>query len=88
MIDDIAVYSLDHSYKAASVSYEQDPNDTDCWVKHANILSADDDTQTNAEKSEGISTLFIIIYSVMGAIIVALLVVIVIISVKKRGKKQ
>lgn len=89
LIDDISVYALDHSYKAASVSYEQDPNDTDIWVKKDNIISANGgDSSANSEKNDGISTLFIVIYSVIGAVILALLTVIVVLSVKKRGKVQ
>ena len=89
LIDDIAVYALDHSYKAASVSYEQDPNDTDIWVKKDNIISSNGSNATiNPEKNDGISTLFIVIYSVIGAIILALLAFIIILSVKKRGKAQ
>lgn len=89
LIDDIAVYALDHSYKAASVSYEQDPNDTDIWVKKDNIISSNGSNATiNSEKNDGISTLFIVIYSVIGAIILALLAFIIILSVKKRGKAQ
>ncbi len=89
LIDDISVYALDHSYKAASVSYEQDPNDTDIWVKKDNVISANGgDSSANLEKNNGISTLFIVIYSVIGAVILALLAVIVVLSVKKRGKVQ
>ncbi len=89
LIDDISVYALDHSYKAASVSYEQDPNDTDIWVKKDNVISANGgDSSANVEKNDGISTLFIVIYSVIGAVILALLAVIVVLSVKKRGKVQ
>ena len=82
-IDDISVYLLDHSYKAANVSFEQDPNDTDMWVKK-DVLNG----SATSEKSGEIPTLFIIIYSVMGVAILALLTVIIIISVKKRGKVQ
>jgi len=89
LIDDISVYALDHSYKAASVSYEQDPNDTDIWIKKDNVISANGgDSSANLEKNDGISTLFIVIYSVIGAVILALLAVIVVLSVKKRGKVQ
>ncbi len=89
LIDDISVYSLNHSYKAANVSYEQDPNDSDIWVKKDNIISATDGkVSADSEKNDGIPTVFIIIYSVIGAIILALLGVIITLSVKKRGKKQ
>lgn len=89
LIDDISVYALDHSYKAASVSYEQDPNDTDVWVKKQNITTeADGKAPSVADKDGGISTVFIVIYSVLGAIILALLGVIIAVSVKKRGKEQ
>lgn len=89
LIDDISVYALDHSYKAASVSYEQDPNDTDIWIKKDNVISANGgDSSANLEKNNGISTLFIVIYSVIGAVILALLAFIVVLSVKKRGKVQ
>ncbi len=89
LIDDISVYALDHSYKAASVSYEQDPNDTDIWIKKDNVISTTDGkVSIDSEKDAGMPTLFIVIYSVIGAIILALLAVIIILSVKKRGKVQ
>ena len=82
VLDDISVYSLDNTYKAASVSYEQDPNDADIWISK---LKAE---ETKAETGEGISTLFIVIYSVIGAVVLALLGVIIAQSVKKRRKEQ
>lgn len=85
-IDDISVYSLDDSYKAASVSYEQDPNDTDIWVSKINAKSGKDGADSGSGK--GISTLYIVIYSVIVAVILALLCVIIALSVKKRGKEQ
>jgi len=89
LIDDISVYALDHSYKAASVSYEQDPNDADIWVKKENILNKTDvNVSDNTEKAEGMPTLFIVIYSVIGVIILALLGVIIALYIKKRGVKQ
>lgn len=83
-IDDISVYSLDHTYKAAAVSYEQDPNDTDIWLSKENIKK-DGDSSKDSEK-DGMPTLFIVIYSVIGAIILALLGIIITLFVKKRGK--
>ncbi len=89
VIDDISVYSLYHTYKAANVSFEQDPNNTDFWVKKDNIISAgNSDNSVNSEATQGITTMYIVIYSVIGGIIVVLLAVIIILSVKKRGKKQ
>ena len=87
LIDDISVFFLDHSYKAASVGYDQDPNDTDIWVKKDTIINKPD-SKVSAESDKGIPTLFIVIYSVIGAIILALLVVIVTLRKKKRGKDQ
>ncbi len=88
-IDDISVYSLDHSYKAANVSYEQDPNDTDFWLKKENIKNeTDGNASADSEKDDGMPTLFIVIYSMIGAIILALLGVIIALMVKKRGKAQ
>ena len=87
VLDDISVYSLDHTYKAASVSYEEDPNDTDIWVKNPNIIGGSSAT-VNSENESGMPTLFIVIYSVIGAVIVALLGVIIAVFVKKRGKAQ
>ena len=81
-IDDISVYALDDTYKAASVNYEQDPNDTDIWVSK---LAK---TKEETAKSGGLSVLFTVIYSVSGAVVLALLCVIVYLFVKKRGKKQ
>ena len=89
LIDDISVYLLDHSIKAASVSYESDPNDSDIWIKKENIISeTDNEVSVNSETDNGISTLFIVIYSVIGAVILALLGVIITLLVKKRGKVQ
>ena len=88
-LDDVSVYLLDHSYKPANVSYEQDPNDTEMWIKKDNIISSNGgNSSANSEKGGEIPTLFIIIYSVMGVAILTLLTVIIIISVKKRGKVQ
>ncbi len=87
VLDDISVYSLDHTYKAASVSYEEDPNDTDIWVKNPNIIGGSSAT-VNSKNESGVPTLFIVIYSVIGAVIVALLGVIIAVFVKKRGKAQ
>ena len=81
-IDDISVYFLDHTYKAANVGYEQDPNDTDIWVSKL----TDKKVSAGSEKNEGMPILFIVIYSVISAVIIALLVVIIALSVKKRGK--
>ncbi|MBR5923763.1 MAG: hypothetical protein IKZ59_08225 [Clostridia bacterium] len=81
VLDGISVYALDDTYKAANVSYEQDPNDVNMWVSKLK------DEKTASSKS-GPSVLFIVLYSVTGAIILALLAVIIILSVKKRGKKQ
>jgi len=89
VIDDISVYALDHSYKAASVSYEQDPNDTDIWVKKDNIISANDESVlTNSENNEKTPILFVVVYAVIGIIILALLGVIIALFVKKRGEVQ
>ncbi len=83
VIDDISVYALDHTYKASNVSYEQDPNDTDMWIsKLTDTASAD------SQNSDKIPTLYIVIYSVIGAVILALLGVIIALFVKKRGKEQ
>ena len=87
LIDDISVYALDHSYQAASVSYEQDPNDSDIWFKKES-LKAGEKTPNDSDKNEGIPTLFIVVYSVIGAIILVLLGVIITLWVKKRGKEQ
>ena len=82
VLDDISVYMLDRTYAAASVGYEQDPNDADIWISKGK-------TAAPAEaKSEGIGTLFIVIYSVIGAIVLALLAVAVILAVRKRRRKQ
>ncbi len=86
-LDDVAVYSLDHSYEAASVSYEEDPNDTDIWEKKEPLIGTDG-TATDSEMSKGMKTLFIVAYSVIGAIILVLLGVIITLWVKKRGKEQ
>lgn len=89
VIDNVSLYLLDHSYKAANVSYEQDPNDVEIWVKKDNIISDNnDDSASNSENREEIPTMYIIIYAVMGAVVLILLGVIIIISVKKRGKVQ
>ncbi|MDD6478974.1 MAG: hypothetical protein PUF48_04095, partial [Oscillospiraceae bacterium] len=85
LLDNISVYALDHSYKAASVSYEEDPNDTDMWPKKENIIT---ETIVETEKEAGMPAVFIVIYSVVGAVILALLAVIIIVSAKKRGKAQ
>lgn len=83
VIDDLSVYALDHTYKAATVGYEQDPNDTNIWVS-----KLDGKAGSDGEQNKGLSPLFIVIYSVLGAVILALLVVIVVLFLKKRGKKQ
>jgi len=89
LIDDISVFFLDNSYKAASVGYEQDPNDTDIWVKKENIINkTDSEASADYETDKGIPTLFIVIYSVIGAVILALFVVIITLRTKKRGKGQ
>ena len=81
-IDDISVYTLDNTYKAATVSFEQDPNDIDMWAKKK-VKS------TGAiASSDGLSVLSIVVYSVLAAVILVLCVVIIVMSVKKRGKKQ
>ena len=84
LIDDISVYALDHTYEAAAVGYEQDPNDTDIWVSKL----SDKKATVNSQKGDKIPTLYIVIYSVIGAVIIALMVVIIVVSVKKRGKEQ
>lgn len=84
LLDDISVYALDHTYKAASVSYEEDPNDSDIWVSKL----TNDKVSADSEKNAGMPTLFIVLYSVIGAIILALLGVIIALWVKKRGKAQ
>lgn len=83
LIDNISVYSLDNTYKAEGVSYEQDPNDTDIWVSklNGNKVSVD-------SAKEGMPILFIVLYSVIGAVILALLGVIIALFVKKRGNAQ
>lgn len=85
-LDNLSVYSLDNTYKAQSVSYEQDPNDVDMWTKKANVKNAKSSTVAN--KSNEISTLFIVLYSIIGVIILVLLGFIVTLFIKKRGKKQ
>ena len=81
-IDNISVYALDDTYKAASVSYEQDPNDINMWAKkklrNKGIVTI----------SKGLSVLSIVVYSVLATVILGLCIVIIIMSVKKRGKKQ
>ena len=79
-IDDISVYALDHTYKAANVGYEQDPNDEEIWISKL--------TEQKVSAEEKMPTLFIVIYSVIGAVILALLGVIITLFVKKRGKEQ
>lgn len=85
-LDNFSVYSLDNTYKAQSVSYEQDPNDVDMWTKKANVKNAKSSAVAN--KSNEISTLFIVLYSIIGVIILVLLGFIVTLFIKKRGKKQ
>ncbi len=85
LIDDISVYALDNSYKAANISFEQDPNDGDIWVSK---LSDKKDKSADSQSDTGIPALFIIIYSVIGGIILVLSAVLIILSVKKRGKVQ
>ncbi len=82
LLDDVSVYALDDSYKAETVDYEDDPNDTNIWIPKDTIQSDEE------QKKEGIPTLFIVIYSVIGAAILALLGVILVSSRKKRGEKQ
>lgn len=82
VLDDISVYALDDSYKAASVSYEQDPNDTDIWISKLGTEAV------NPEKSGGIPVWLIVTFSVIGTVATALLCAIIVLSVKKRGKKQ
>ena len=84
VIDDISVYVLDHSYKAADVSYEEDPNDTDIWVSK---LTDNKEVSTKSEKEE-MPVWFIVIYAVIGVCILTLLGVIITLYVKKRGKEQ
>lgn len=84
LLDDIAVYALDHTYKAAAVSYEQDPNDTDIWVSKL----TENKGKVNSEKDQQTPILFIIIYAVIAFVILSLGIVIIIVSVKKRGKEQ
>ncbi|MBO7520091.1 MAG: hypothetical protein J6T73_04865, partial [Clostridia bacterium] len=81
-LDDISVYSLDNCYAASSVSYEEDPNDTDIWISKLK------NEEVTPEESGGISVWFIVIYSVIGAVALTLLGVIIVLSLKKRGKKQ
>ncbi len=89
-LDNISVYSLDNTYKAANVGYDKDPNDTDIWaVKDGFKKPETEKTATDPVKNDGIPTLFIVLYSVIGAAAAALLAVIIILSVKKkRGKEQ
>ena len=82
VLDDISVYSLDNSYKAASVGYEQDPNDTDIWVSK---LAA---KETVTKESKDISVYLIVIYAVILAAAISLLAVIVTLAVKKRRNRQ
>lgn len=82
LIDSLSVYYLDNTFSAAAVSYEQDPNDAEIWVSKL------PKNKTDADIQNGMPVLFIVIYSVIGAMIIALLCVIIIMSVKKRRKKQ
>lgn len=85
LIDGISVYALDNSYKASNVSYEQDPNDVDIWISKL----TDKKASAISEKEDGMPTLFIVIYAVIGAVILALAAIIIILTVKKkRGKVQ
>lgn len=84
-IDDVQVYSLDDTYKAEAVSYEQDPNDTDFWQEKAERTAA---APVEVEETRSLPTLFIVMYSVIGAVILALLGVIIAMSLKKRGNKK
>ena len=84
LIDDISVYALDHTYKASNVSYEEDPNDSDFWISKL----TDKQASANGKANGGISTLFIVIYAVIGVIILALAGVIIALLLKKRGKAQ
>ena len=83
VLDDISVYLLDKTYAAASVGYEDDPNDADIWVSKVKT-----DTAAAEEKSEGIGLWLIVSYSVIGAVVLALLAVVIILAVKKRRRKQ
>ena len=76
LLDDIAVYALDHTYKAAAVSYEQDPNDTDIWVSKL----TENKGKVNSEKDQQTPILFIIIYAVIAFVILSLGIVIIIVS--------
>ncbi len=82
LLDDVSVYALDDSYEAETVDYEDDPNDTNIWIPK-DIIQSDNDRNNG-----GIPTLFIVIYSVIGAAILALLGAIIVSSRKKRGEKQ
>ncbi len=86
VLDDISVYSLDDSYKAASVNYEQDPNDTNIWISKLGTdkTSVSEQSQTK----DGLPVLYLVIYAILGTVILALLGVILFLSVKKRGKAQ
>ena len=86
LIDDISVYALDHSYQAASVGYDEDPNDTDFWVKKEPLTQANENA--TAEMSKGMKTVFIVLYALVGAVILTLFGVIITLAVKKRGKEQ
>ncbi|MBQ7248036.1 MAG: hypothetical protein IJS22_08110 [Lachnospiraceae bacterium] len=99
-IDDISVYTLDSTFAAAKVSFEQDPNNTDIWQPKPVAHAADSEAQTpgqsdpaeqtpsSPEENEGLPTLFIILYSVIGAVILILLGVIIGMSVKKKKKSN
>ncbi len=87
VLDDLSVYSLDNSYKAVSVSYDEDPNDTEMWFKK-DVIVGRQPVGANADGDSGLPLIFIILYSVIGAVIVALLVWIIVTLAKKRGKAQ
>ncbi|MCQ2735563.1 MAG: hypothetical protein MJ212_06440, partial [Alphaproteobacteria bacterium] len=86
-IDDMSVYALDNTYKATNVAYKDDPNDTNIWIAKDNVKNKKVKS-VNSNKTDKIPTLYIIIYSVIGVVILALFGVIIAFSVKKRGKKQ
>lgn len=94
LIDDVSVYALDGSNDAESVSFEQDPNNTDIWIPKDKVIGRQEAPEEPAQDEQapqeaaGISPLFIIIYSVIGAVILALLGVIIAMSVKKKQRGQ
>ena len=85
-LDDVSVYSLDGRYKAASVSYEEDPDVVNMWTPKDKVVGRKA-VAKNTEKAKKLPLVFIIAYAVIAAVIVALLVVIIVLFAKKRGKK-